>query len=113
MKRLINAFFYSLSGLKFAWHDEQAFKEEVILAIILIPLAFYISNNHVDLILSIGSILLLLIIELVNSAIEAAVDHTSLERNPLAKKAKDIASSAVMLSIINLILVWAIIIFNR
>ena len=109
IKRLINAFGYSLSGFKVAFAKEDAFRQEVFLSIILVTVAVYISNSSIELVLLIGSTLLVPIIELLNSAIEAAVDRVSLDKHPLAKRAKDIGSAAVFLSIINLIAVWLII----
>jgi diacylglycerol kinase (ATP) len=109
IKRLINAFGYSLSGFKVAFAKEDAFRQEVFLSIILVTVAVYISNSSIELVLLIGSTLLVPIIELLNSAIEAAVDRISFEHHILAKRAKDIGSAAVFLSIINLIAVWLII----
>lgn len=109
IKRLINAFGYSLSGFKVAFAKEDSFRQEVFLSIILVTVAVYISNSSIELVLLIGSTLLVPIIELLNSAIEAAVDRISFEHHILAKRAKDIGSAAVFLSIINLIAVWLII----
>lgn len=109
IKRLINAFGYSLSGFKVAFAKEDAFRQEVFLSIILVTVAILISNSSIELVLLIGSTLLVPIIELLNSAIEAAVDRISFEHHILAKRAKDIGSAAVFLSIINLIAVWLII----
>ena len=109
IKRLINAFGYSLSGFKVAFAKEDAFRQEVFLSIILVTVAVYISNSSIELVLLIESTLLVPIIELLNSAIEATVDRISFEHHILAKRAKDIGSAAVFLSIINLIAVWLII----
>lgn len=109
IKRLINAFGYSLCGFKVAFAKEDAFRQEVFLSIILVTVAVYVSNSSIELVLLIGSTLLVPIIELLNSAIEAAVDRISFEHHILAKRAKDIGSAAVFLSIINLIAVWLII----
>ena len=87
MERVWRAFFHSLDGLKSAWRDEAAFREEVILSIILIPSAIYLAPNDISLILMIGSVLLVLIVELVNTAVEAAIDRIGLEIHPLSKKA--------------------------
>ena len=111
IKRLINAFGYSLSGFKVAFAKEDAFRQEVFLSIILVTVAVYISNSSIELVLLIGSTLLVPIIELLNSAIEATVDRVSLDKHPLAKRAKDIGSAAVFLSLVNLIATWLIIIF--
>ena len=109
IKRLINAFGYSLSGFKVAFAKEDAFRQEVYLSIILVTVAILISNSSIELVLLIGSTLLVPIIELLNSAIEATVDRISFEHHILAKRAKDIGSAAVFLSIINLLAVWLII----
>jgi len=99
----------ALSGLRAAWQHEDAFRQELVVAAIAIPVALFSSVDKLGKALMIASILLVLIVELVNSALEAAVDHTSLECHPLAKRAKDIASAAVLLSIVNAIVVWALV----
>ena len=111
IKRLINAIGYSFSGFKVAFKKEDAFRQEVLMTLILVPLAFYISVNTIELVILIFSTLLVPIVELLNSAIEATVDRISLEKHKLAKRAKDIGSAAVFLSLINLFAVWLIILF--
>jgi diacylglycerol kinase (ATP) len=111
IKRLINAIGYSFSGFKAAFQNEDAFRQEVFLTIVLVPLAFYIANNSLEIVLLLFSTLLVPIVELLNSAIEATVDRISLEQHKLAKRAKDIGSAAVFLSLVNLSAVWLIIIF--
>jgi|SRR6056300_1365488 diacylglycerol kinase (ATP) len=111
IKRLINAIGYSFSGFKAAFQNEDAFRQEVFLTIVLVPLAFYIANNSLEIVLLLFSTLLVPIVELLNSAIEATVDRISLEQHKLAKRAKDIGSAAVFLSLVNLFAVWLIIIF--
>ncbi len=108
LRRLINAFGYSLDGFKAAFEHEDAFRQEVFLALVLIPLAFYLGKNPIEQALMIASVLLVLIVELLNSAIEAAVDHTSTERNALAKRAKDIGSAAVFLALMIVVVVWGL-----
>ncbi len=110
--RLINAFGYSMDGFKAAYQHEDAFRTEVWLAIILTLLAFYLAGGVIELAMMLASIFLVVIVELVNSAIEATVDHTSLEKHMLAKRAKDIGSAAVLLSLINLAVVWGLLIFG-
>lgn len=107
--RIGNAFFYSLAGLKAAYRHEDAFRQEVWLAAILIPLAFYLSDQPIERALMIGSVLLVLIVELINSAIEATVDRISLKDHVLAKRAKDIASASVFVSLVNVVVIWALI----
>ncbi|AXE30199.1 diacylglycerol kinase [Chromobacterium phragmitis] len=110
--RLINAFGYSLDGLKAALRHEDAFRQLSLLALILIPMAFVVHATPLARALLVASSLATLIIELLNSAIEAAVDHTSLERHPLAKRAKDMGSAAQLLGLINLATVWGIVLFG-
>lgn len=112
LRRLINAFGYSVDGLKAAYRNEDAFRQEVLMAVILIPLACYLGNDAVAKALMIGSVLLVLMMELLNSAIEATVDRISLENHQLAKRAKDIGSAAVLVSLINLAAVWALLILG-
>lgn len=104
--RLWNALGYSMAGLRAAFTNEDAFRQEVLLACVLIPLAFWLNVNNTHRALMIGSVLLVLIVELLNSAIEATVDRISMENHRLAKRAKDIGSAAVLLSLINLVIVW-------
>ena len=106
LRRLINALGYSLSGLRFAWKDEAAFRQEVILAIILVPVAFMMPVGEIQRVLLVGSVMLVLVVEMINSAIEAVVDRVSLDIHPLAKKAKDMGSAAVLLALANAILIW-------
>jgi diacylglycerol kinase (ATP) len=111
LKRLISAFGYSIEGFKSAFKNEDAFRQELILAIILIPTGILIGENGFQKALLVSSILAVLIVELLNSGIEATVDRISLEKNSLAKRAKDIGSAAVFLTIVNAILTWLIILF--
>lgn len=103
----------ALQGLRAAWQHEDAFRQEVLIAAIAIPAALLLPASPLGKVLMISSILLVLIVELLNSALETAVDHTSLERHPLAKRAKDIASAAVFLSIVNALVVWGLVLFGR
>jgi diacylglycerol kinase (ATP) len=112
LTRIRNAFSYSMAGLRSATHHEEAFRQELILAIILIPTALFIDVSAISKALMVASVLLVLIVELLNSAIEATVDHTSLEQHPLAKRAKDIGSAAVLLSLLNVAAVWLLILFG-
>ena len=112
LKRLLNAFHYSCSGIKEAYWNEDAFRQEVFLAAILLPLVFWVHPEVIGRALMISSVLLLLIVELLNSAIEAAVDRVSLDDHPLAKRAKDIGSAAVLICIINMIVVWLLVLLG-
>jgi diacylglycerol kinase (ATP) len=110
--RIWNALRYSLAGLRAAIRHEDAFRQECLLAIVLIPLALFVPTSAIGKALLIGSVLLVLVVELVNSAIEATVDRVSLEHHRLAKRAKDIGSAAVLLALVNLALVWGLVIFG-
>ena len=107
----LRAFGVALQGLRAAWQHEDAFRQEVVIAVISIPVALLLPVSALGKVMMIASIFLLLIVELLNSALEAAVDHTSLERHPLAKRAKDIASAAVMMSIVNALAIWGGVLF--
>jgi diacylglycerol kinase (ATP) len=107
--RVWNAFFYSVDGFKAAFRHEDAFRQELLLTLICIPLAFWLEPGAVGRALMIASLFLILIVELVNSAIEAVVDRVSLEKNHLAKRAKDIGSAAVLLSLVNAATIWILV----
>ena len=104
--RLFKAMIYSIQGLKSAFHHEEAFRLEFFLAFILIPLTFFFDLNGVEHSLLVASVLWVMIIELVNSAIEAVVDRVGTEWNELAKRAKDIGSAAVLLSVLLAMFIW-------
>ena len=112
LRRLWNAFHYSLAGFKAAYQNEDAFRQESLLAAALIPLALFLPVGAVGKALMIASVLLVLIVELLNSAVEATVDRISLDDHQLAKRAKDIGSAAVLLSLVNLTVVWALVLFG-
>ncbi len=112
LRRLLNAFGYSLDGFKAAYKHEDAFRQEVLLAIILIPLAIYLGGNAIEKALMMTSVLLVLVVELINSAVEAVVDRVSIERHELAKRAKDIASAAVFISLVMLAVIWGFILIG-
>ena len=109
--RLWYALGYSRDGLAAAWKNEAAFREEVLLAAIAIPLALFLGKTGVDRSILIGSIILILIVEILNSAIEAVVDKASPEKHELAKRAKDMGSAAVLFSLLNAAVVWACILW--
>jgi len=109
LRRLLNALVYSVEGFKAAFKHEDAFRQEVFLALVLIPLAVYLGENSIERALMIASVLIVLIVELLNSAIEAAVDHTSTEHHTLAKRAKDIGSAAVFVALMIVVCVWALV----
>lgn len=111
MKRIWCALLYSIDGILAAWRDEPAFRQEAILAAALIPIACFLAPDKIALILMIGSVVLVLAFELVNTAIEACINRVGLELHPLTKKAKDTASAAVLMALINAVFVWAVILF--
>ncbi len=112
LRRVWNAFHYSRAGLQAAYRHEDAFRQEVLAALLLIPLAIWLGEGGVERALMIGCVLLVLIVELINSAIEATVDRISLEIHPLAKRAKDIGSAAVLIALLNAALVWGLVLLG-
>ena len=109
--RLWNATGYSRDGILAAWRHEAAFREEILLAAITIPLALYLGKTGVERALLVGSIILILIVEILNSAVEAVVDKASPEMHDLAKRAKDMGSAAVLFSLTNAAVIWACILW--
>ncbi len=109
LRRVWNALFYSFAGFRSAWQNEAAFRQECVLAIILLPAAFWVGENAVQYALLAGTVLLVLITELLNSAVEAVVDRIGSEHHKLSGQAKDMGSAAVLLSLLMTGLVWAVI----
>ena len=112
LRRIWNALFYSVDGFRAAYRHEDAFRQEVLLAAFLVPVALFLPASGVGKALMIASVLLVLIVELLNSAVEATVDRISLENHQLAKRAKDIGSAAVFVSLVNVVAVWALVLFG-
>lgn len=110
--RLWYALRYTGAGLSAAWRHEAAFREEVVLAALLIPAALLLRDTAVERALMIGSVLLVPLVELINSAIEATVDRVSAEAHPLAKRAKDLGSAAVFIALVNAVVVWALLLLG-
>ena len=110
VRRVWNALHYSLAGLRAAFACEDAFRQEAMLAALLIPASFLLPVSGVGRGLMIASVVLVLIVELLNSAIEAVVDRVSLDHHHLSKRAKDIGSAAVLLALCNVVVVWACVI---
>jgi diacylglycerol kinase (ATP) len=106
LRRLINAAGYSIAGLAAAARHEDAFRQELILAAVMVPLGLWLGASGVERALLVGSVLLVLVVELLNSAIEATVDRVSLDDHSLAKRAKDIGSAAVMVALVNVVVIW-------
>lgn len=109
LRRLINACGYSINGLRAAYRLEDAFRQEIGLAALLLPTALLLHVNASERTLLLASVFLVLIVELLNSAIEAAVDRISLDDHELAKVAKDIGSAAVMLSLVCMATIWVVV----
>ena len=112
LQRISKAAGYSWAGLKAAYQYEASIRQETWLMLIFLPLAFYVGHTNIERILLVGATVLVYIVELLNSAIETAVDHTSLEAHPLAGRAKDIGSAAVFIALINFAITWGLIFFN-
>lgn len=112
LRRIWNAFSYSLAGLHAAFLNEDAFRQESIFAALLIPIALALPVSGIGKALMIGSVLLVLVVELLNSAIEAAVDRISLDRHRLSKRAKDIGSAAVLIALINVLCTWSLVLIS-
>jgi diacylglycerol kinase (ATP) len=111
--RILRAFGYSLQGFRHAWHEEAAFRQELLLSLVVVPVGLYLGHNGVERALLVGPMLLILIVEILNSAVEAVVDRSGTERHPLAGMAKDMGSAAVMLSFILLGTVWLLILSDH
>ena len=106
LRRLMNAFGYSIAGTLAAFKHEDAFRQEVVLAVVLTPIALYFGETAIDQALMISSLLFIIVVELLNSSIEATVDRISVKHHKLAKRAKDIGSAAVFFSLINAAIIW-------
>lgn len=112
IKRVIKATGFSWLGLKAAFHHEAAFRQELFLSLILIPLALYLSDTATQMALMIGSVILVLIAEILNSAIEAVVDRFGGEIHELSGRAKDMGSAAVFLALLNMLIIWALMLWQ-
>jgi diacylglycerol kinase (ATP) len=110
IRRLINAFFYSLSGLTLAYRHESAFRQEIVLAAVLLPLACLLPVGAIERVLLIGSVLLVLIVELLNSSVEAAIDRIGFDTHRLSKRAKDLGSAAVLMALSVLAITWVLLV---
>ena len=110
--RIIQAFFNSLAGFADAWRHESAFRQEILIAAVLIPAAFMLQVNAAERVLLIASVLVVLIVELLNSSVEAAIDRISFDHHSLSKRAKDLGSAAVLVALVLLALVWGVILLG-
>jgi diacylglycerol kinase (ATP) len=113
LDRVVRATGYSIAGLMAAYRGESAFRQEFWLAAVLLPLAFWIGHGWIEVTLLIGSVMLVLIVELLNSGIEAAIDRVSFEIHDLSKRAKDLASAAVLLSVLLCAGIWLAALWQR
>jgi diacylglycerol kinase (ATP) len=111
--RLLRAFGYSFQGFVHTWREEAAFRQEALLAVVVIPAGLYLGRSGVERALLVSPMLLILIVEILNSAVEAVVDRSGTERHPLAGMAKDMGSAAVMLSFALLGTVWLLILSDH
>jgi diacylglycerol kinase (ATP) len=111
-KRIVNAIGYSFAGLRAAFVGEAAFRQLVLLNIVLVPLAFFLDVSRGERAVMVAVCLLGLIVELLNSAVEAAIDRISLERHPLSKNAKDMGSAAQFIALSMITVVWATILLG-
>lgn len=113
LKRLVDAFFYSIAGFKAAWKNEEAFRQEIMAGIIIVPSGFFLGTTGTQRAMLIGSFLLIPLVELLNTAVEATVDRFGTERHELSGRAKDIGSASVFLSICIAAIVWVLIVCER
>lgn len=113
IERIVRAAGYSVAGVTAAYRGESAFRQEFWLAVLMLPAAFWIGRSWVEVALLAGSVVLVLIVELLNSAIEAAIDRISFELHELSKRAKDFGSAAVMLSLLLCGGIWAAALWHR
>lgn len=109
LTRVYRAFGFSMAGLKAAWDNEEAFRQEVLLCLVLFPLGLWLGDGGIEKALLTGSLMLVLIVEILNSAIEAAIDRHGMERHEISKMAKDMGSAAVFLSLANVTLIWGLV----
>lgn len=113
LRHVLKATGYSLAGLKAAWQHEAAFRQEATLMALLVPVGLWLGRSGADRALLIGSCLVVMVAELLNSAVESVVDRTGLDHHPLSGRAKDLGSAAVFMSLANVVVVWALIAYER
>jgi diacylglycerol kinase (ATP) len=113
LRRLIDATSYSAAGLAVAWRGEEAFRQEVVLGLVLVPLALWLGQTHLERLLLLVSWLFVMIVEVLNTAVEATVDRISDEQHRLSGAAKDLGSAAVFLSLLLAALVWGTVAWQR
>ena len=113
IRRIVNATFFSIAGLKSAWRNEAAFRLECVFAIVLTPIALWLGRNAVERSLLIGTVWLVLIVELLNTAVESTVDRVGTDHHKLSGQAKDQGSASVFVSLLLTLLVWGMITWER
>jgi diacylglycerol kinase (ATP) len=113
IRRIVNATFFSIAGLKAAWRNEAAFRQECVLALVLTPAGIWLGRNAVERSLLIGTVWLVLIVELLNSAVESTVDRVGTDHHRLSGQAKDLGSAGVFVSLMLALLVWAMFVWER
>jgi diacylglycerol kinase (ATP) len=113
LRRIVNATVFSLAGLRAAWRNEAAFRQECLLALALTPTAVWLGRNAVERSLLIGTVWLVLIVELLNSAVEAVVDRVGTDHHQLSGRAKDLGSAGVFVSLLLVLVVWVLIAWER
>lgn len=113
LRRLIDAAGYSAAGLAVAWRGEEAFRQEVLMAVVLVPLALWLGQSNLERLLLVASWLVVMIVEILNTAVEATVDRISDEQHRLSGQAKDLGSAAVFLSLLLAALVWGTVAWER
>ena len=112
LQRVLNAAGYSWAGFAAAYKHENAFRQELLLALVLVPLALFLGETGIERALMIAAVLGVLVVELLNSALEATLDRISLEHHPLIKRAKDMGSAAVTIALVNTVLIWALVLLG-
>jgi len=113
LKRLVDAFFYSMAGFKAAWKNEEAFRQEILAGIIIVPAGFLLGATYTQKAILILSFLIIPLVELLNTAVEATVDKVGMEKHELSGRAKDLGSASVFLSICIAAIVWILIACER
>lgn len=111
--RVVRALGYSMKGLRAAYKRESAFRQELILAVVLLPLGVWLGRDGVERALLVGSVLLVLIVELLNSAVEATVDRGGKDWDKLAARAKDMGSAAVLIGLLLVAVTWGLVLYDR
>ena len=112
LMRVLRAAGYSAKGLLAAVRHESAFRQELVLCVLLAPLGYWLGANGIERALMIGSLLLVLIVELLNSALESVVDRVGLERHDLSGRAKDMGSAAVLIALTNVVVIWGLVLLS-